>query len=58
MGYTSEVHIAVPKKAEKEMDAILTTHNLLAEADNTYKYEQKHPPQRGRKHQNGVTTEK
>jgi len=58
MGYTSEVHIAVPKKAEKEMDAILTKHNLLAEADNTYKFEKTHHTQRWKEHTNGVTIDK
>ena len=29
MGYRSEVHIAVPKKDEKELDAIMNEHDLL-----------------------------
>ena len=29
MGYRSEVHIAVPKKDEKKLDAIMNKHNLL-----------------------------
>jgi hypothetical protein len=29
MGYRSEVHIAVPKKDEKELDAIMNEHKLL-----------------------------
>ena len=29
MGYRSEVHIAVPKKEEKELDAIRNEHDLL-----------------------------
>jgi hypothetical protein len=29
MGYRSEVYIAVPKKAEKEMDAVMNKHNLF-----------------------------
>ena len=29
MGYRSEVHIAVPKKDEKELDAIMNEHNLV-----------------------------
>jgi len=58
MGYTSEVHIAVPKKAEKEMDVILTKHNLLADDDNTYKFQKTHHTQRWKEHTNGVTTDK
>ena len=29
MGYRSEVHIAVPKKDEKKLDAIMNKHKLL-----------------------------
>ena len=29
MGYRSEVHIAVPKRDEKKLDAIMNKHNLL-----------------------------
>ena len=29
MGYRSEVYIAVPKKAKKEMDAVMNKHNLF-----------------------------
>lgn len=29
MGYRSEVHIAIPKKDEAELDAILNEHNLM-----------------------------
>tara|TARA_Y100001938_G_scaffold62333_1_gene86765 strand:+ start:575 stop:979 length:405 start_codon:yes stop_codon:yes gene_type:complete len=29
MGYRSEVHIAVPKRDEKELDAIMNEHKLL-----------------------------
>jgi hypothetical protein len=31
MGYRSEVYIAVPKKAEKEIDTIMNEHKLLQE---------------------------
>jgi len=58
MGYTSEVHIAVPKKAEKEMDVILTKHNLLADDEYSYKFKKKHNTQRWKEHTNGVTTDK
>ena len=58
MGYTSEVHIAVPKKAEKEMDKLLTKHNLVAEDDNTYKFQKTHHTQRWKEYNNGVLTHK
>ena len=48
MGYRSEVYIAVPKKAEKEMDTIMNKHDLF-EKDmhgdspfNKYDHEQKY----------------
>ena len=31
MGYRSQVYIAVPKKAEKEMDKTMSKYNLLSE---------------------------
>ena len=33
MGYISEVHIAVPKKDEAELDAIMNEHDLLESED-------------------------
>ena len=58
MGYTSEVHIAVPKKAEKELDKLLTKHNLMAEDEDSYKFKKKHHTQRWKEHSNGITTDK
>jgi len=58
MGYRSEVHIAVPKKAEKELDELLTKHNLMAEDEYSYKFKKKHHTQRWKEHSHGVTTDK
>jgi len=58
MGYTSEVHIAVPKKDEKKMDTLLTRHNLMADDDNTYRFQKTHHTQRWKEYSNGVTTDK
>tara|TARA_Y100000114_G_scaffold153165_1_gene172640 strand:+ start:401 stop:778 length:378 start_codon:yes stop_codon:yes gene_type:complete len=58
MGYTSEVHIAVPKKAEKEMDKVLNKHNLITEDEYSYKFKKTHHTQRWKEHTNGVTTDK
>ena len=58
MGYTSEVHISVPKKAEKELDKLLAKHNLIAEDEYSYKFKKKHHKQRWKEHTNGVTTDK
>ena len=58
MGYTSEVHIAVPKKDEEKMDILLTRHNLMAEDEYSYKFKKKHHTQRWKEHSNGVTTDK
>ena len=58
MGYTSEVHIAVPKNAEKEMDMLLTRHNLMAEDEYSYNFRKKHHTQKWKEHTNGVTTDK
>jgi len=33
MGYRSEVHIAVPKKDEAKLDAIMNEHKLLCDID-------------------------
>ena len=58
MGYTSEVHIAVPKKDEEKMDILLTRHNLMHDDDNTYKFKKTHHTQRWKEYSNGVTTNK
>ena len=58
MGYTSEVHIAVPKKDERRMDMLLTRHNLMAEGEYSYKFRKKHHTQRWKEHSHGVTTDK
>ena len=58
MGYTSEVHIAVPKKVEKEMDKLLTKHNLIAENEYCYRFKKTHHTQKWKEHTNGVTTDK
>jgi len=38
MGYESIVYIAVPKKDEKELDAILDKHNIKSYGDKNKKY--------------------
>tara|TARA_B100001063_G_scaffold243556_1_gene274484 strand:+ start:630 stop:1007 length:378 start_codon:yes stop_codon:yes gene_type:complete len=58
MGYISEVHIAVPKKADKELDKLLAKHNLMAEDEYSYKFKKKHHTQRWKEHTNGVITDK
>ena len=58
MGYTSEVHIAVPKKDEEKMDMLLTRHNLMDDDDNTYKFKKTHHTQRWKEYSYGVTTDK
>jgi len=58
MGYTSEVHIAVPKKAEKELDKLLTKHDLMAESEYSYRFKKKHHTQRWKEINNGTTTDK
>ena len=58
MGYTSEVHIAVPKKDERRMDTLLTRHNLMAENEDSYKFKKTHHTQRWKEHTNGVTSDK
>lgn len=58
MGYTSEVHIAVPKKDEEKMDILLTRHNLMDDDDNTYKFKKIHHTQRWKEYSNGVTSDK
>ena len=58
MGYTSEVHIAVPKKDEEKMDILLTRHNLMDDDDNTYKFKKTHHTQRWKEHSHGVTSDK
>ena len=58
MGYTSEVHIAVPKKDEEKMDILLTRHNLMAEDEDSYKFKKTHHTQRWKEISNGVTTDK
>ena len=58
MGYTSEVHIAVPKKAEKELDKLLTKHNLIAENEYSCSFRKEHHTQKWKEINNGVTTDK
>ena len=58
MGYTSEVHIAVPKKAEKELDKLLTKHDLIAENEYSYRFKKKHHTQRWKEINNGTTIDK
>ena len=58
MGYTSEVHIAVPKKVEKEIDKVLNKHNLITEDEYSYKFKKTHHTQRWKEYSNGVTTDK
>ena len=58
MGYTSEVHIAVPKKDEEKMDILLTRHNLMDDDDNTYKFKKTHHTQRWKEYSHGVTSDK
>ena len=58
MGYTSEVHIAVPEKDEEKMDILLTRHNLMADNEYSYKFKKKHHTQRWKEHSHGVTTDK
>jgi len=58
MGYTSEVHIAVPKKDERRMDTLLNRHNLIAEDEYSSKFRKKHHTQRWKEHTNGVTIDK
>ena len=58
MGYTSEVHIAVPKKAEKELDKHLTKHDLIAENEYSYRFKKKHHTQRWKEINNGTTIDK
>ena len=60
MGYISEVHIAVPKKDEAELDAIMNRLDLLESenecGDNRF-YKRNHT-QRWKEISNGVTTDK
>ena len=42
MGYTSRVLIAVPKKAEKELDKLLTKHDLISENEYSYRFVKTH----------------
>jgi len=58
MGYTSEVHIAVPKKDEEKMDTLLNRHNLIAEDEYSYMFRKKHHTQRWKEHNNGITIDK
>ena len=58
MGYTSEVHIAVPKTAEKELDKLLTKHDLIAENEYSYRFKKKHHTQRWKEINNGTTIDK
>ena len=58
MGYTSEVHIAVPKTAEKELDKLLTKHDLIAESEYSYRFKKTHHTQRWKEINNGATTDK
>mgnify|MGYP003680950493 CR=1 FL=1 len=58
MGYTSEVHIAVPKIAEKEMDNLLTKHNLMAEDEYSYKFKKEHHTQRWKEISSGAMVDK
>jgi hypothetical protein len=58
MGYTSEVHIAVPKKDERRMDMLLTRHNLMAEDEYSCKFRKKHHTQRWKEISNGITIDK
>jgi len=60
MGYYSEVYIAVPKKDEAELDAIMNKHDLL-ESDSEYgdnRFEKSKHTQRWKEHSHGVTTDK
>ena len=58
MGYTSEVHIAVPKKDERRMDKVLNRHNLIAEDEDSYKFKKTHHTQRWKEHTHGSTIDK
>ena len=58
MGYTSEVHIAVPKKDERRMDVLLTRHNLMADNEYSYQFKKKHHTQRWKEINNGTTIDK
>ena len=58
MGYTSEVHIAVPKKDEEKMDILLTRHNLMAEDEYSYKFRKKYHTQKWKEISNGTTIDK
>ena len=58
MGYTSEVHIAVPKRDEEKMDILLTRHNLMAESEYSYKFKKTHHTQRWKEISNGATIDK
>ena len=60
MGYISEVHIAVPKKDEAELDAIMNRLDLL-ESENECgdnRFYKRNYTQRWKEISNGVTTDK